>query len=668
MEKKLRNIITTITLAALCIAPPVFSIEPESKHEISNFTSRYLKGKGFDVQESHFVPQQEGKFPFNITIDIKKTEIDSPVNGLETGKPAAAEIQDVVFAFTQDYFCKKPEFIVDFINITIENKLPYNCTILLSPDSEQIVLDTPQHVSGGTDFFADRVYDTESTCAYVIFDDEFSPRQISSTGGGRVSPMWIVKTAEKAFRTKQQPISVQSGLLYSTRAQLFKENPRLSSFKENEITCAGIPLGHTLKDLDVLRTIQMDLIESRNSEKNTHYNNLSIGSISIWINESLLTVIYLAFSAIVLVSLCFFSFKYNAKNEAIFKDIGRTWFILPVYILMSTMFLTVFQKVFFFTKECSPILYFSLKSLFSIILLFMISSIQITKRLRISISAISFQTKTICALNIFVFTFMDLSLMFVFIIQYLMVFISHKTQSKALAFTSLGLLVLPMLLPSTSLFINTDPVKIGNLFNSTIIENIGYSLIIIPFVFQWIRCALILNIGEHKGGKNKKLISVVSTSCIFAVILFSFFICGTVGIVHKLTKTTEQERITIEESSENMAILEYSHSSSYDLVNHKVTINCSEGKRIERCIATITSESGAPLYDSNFNYIMKSANSAILEIPDGAEKDIVLKFSTGSKTRTTLLLDLYILTDKTRAFHERKKIELTGRDDDGRTI
>ena len=65
---------------------------------------------------------------------------------------------------------------------------------------------------------------------------------------------------------------------------------------------------------------------------------------------------------------------------------------------------------------------------------------------------------------------------------------------------------------------------------------------------------------------------------------------------------------------------------------------------------------------------MKSANSAILEIPDGAEKDIVLKFSTGSKTRTTLLLDLYILTDKTRAFHETKKIELTGRDDDGSTI
>lgn len=668
MVNGMRNFILIFTLALFCTAMPLFPQEFQSRYEISNFTSRYLEEKGFDVQETHFVPKHEGKFPYNITVEIEKAEITKSNMDEFSMNSIKNPIEDVIFAFTQDFFCTNPGFIVDFINQTKANHLPYNCTMLFACDAEHVVLDVPQKVQGGTDFFADRLYDSDSTCAYVIFDEEVSPKQIRTTGGGNISPMWIVKTAEKAYRTNQQPISVQSGLLYSTKSSFFKETPRLSSFKKNEIICAGIPLGHTLKDLDILRTIQMDLIESRNSERNTHYNNLSFGSLSIWINESALTVIYLTFAVIVLVSLCFSSFTYNAKNEAIFRDIARTWFTLPAYILTSTLFLFIFQKVFLFSKDYSPIIYYTLKTFFSILLLFILSSLQIMKRLRISISAISFQTKTICALNIFVFTFMDLSLMFVFIIHYLIVFFSHKTQNKILTISSLVMLVIPMLHPSTSLFLNTDPVKIGNFLNASMGPNIMYSMILIPFVFQWIRCALILNIGEHANGKYRKLFTTVITSCIFCMILFSIFTCGTVGIVHTLTKAAKSEFIMVEDISTCKADYEYSHTDSFDMVNHVIKIKCPEGKRIERCIATLTSQSGSPLYDSNFNYTMKSSNEAVLEIPDGADEDIALMFSTDTKSTTRIFIDLYMLTDRTHAVHETKEIELAGRTDVGKAI
>ena len=65
---------------------------------------------------------------------------------------------------------------------------------------------------------------------------------------------------------------------------------------------------------------------------------------------------------------------------------------------------------------------------------------------------------------------------------------------------------------------------------------------------------------------------------------------------------------------------------------------------------------------------MKSATEAEIEIPDGAENEITLMFSSDYGIPVTATMEFYILKDELNAVYETKEVELTGKITDGKAI
>lgn len=659
MRKILSAIIFT-SLLALSGGLKVFSEESFSRYYRSVYAEKCLLDRNIDAQKSIIVPDYLGTFPYNITVEIAAT-VQESTSPEET-------IDQVIFAFTQDFFLKDPDFIISFIEKTKENELPYSCTILLTADDEKTVLETTEGIPCASDYYAERLYETNSLCCFVITDEDYFPPQIITTGFETISPMWIVRSVQKSFHTNQKDIDVQQSILYSSKSNLFKTNSRLSAFTKNEITSTCFPLGRSTKDLEILAFLEKEIIDTRKQGGNTLYNVISARTFSIWINESLLTLIYLAFAGIALFTVCFSSFAYNARNEAVFKDLSRTWFLTPVYIILSAVFLSIFQLIFSATIN-TPILFFSLKTGFALCSLFVVSAIQNYYKFRISLASISFQTLILCALNIFVFAFVDLSLMFVFIIEYLIVLCAGKSNRKPIALIVMILMVVPFIQPATSLYLNINHERLAELFSSNFSRSILFSMIMIPISFQWTKCILILNLKDKlsSGKKSTSMITGIVVSAIFSAILFILFLSGTAILTKKLSSEKRQELISIQENKKEELLLFHSTSDNFDLISHKIDISSQENRRILRTLVTLSADSN-PLYECNFNYTMKSPTEASIEIPDGAEDKISLIFSSDYGVPIHIKLETYILSDENHAIHETREIKLSGKKDDGKAI
>ncbi|WP_407396849.1 hypothetical protein [Treponema sp.] len=660
MRNPIQVVLITSLISILC-GLPCYSENSFSRYERSTYTENYLLGKGIEAQKSTIVPEYMGLFPSNITVEIPAVEEE----GIQ---PAEDTIDQVIFSFTQDFFIKDPDFIVSFIEKTRENKLPYACTILLTSDDEKVILETKKEVPCASDYYSDRLYETNNICAFIINDEDFFSSQIETTGAGHISPMWIVRSVQRAFQANQKYVSVQQSILYLSKSDLFKKNRRLAAFNKNEIISTAFPLGHSLSDLNILDVLEKEIITSRKQGGNTLYNVISARTFSIWINESLLAVIYLTFAIIALVTVCFSSFAQNARNIAIFKDLSRTWFLAPAYLLLSALFLTVFQWVFTAARS-SPLLYFSLKMIFSLCCLFIVSTIQHYYKFRISLASISFQILILCALNIFIFAFIDLSLMFVFILEYIIALMARKTNRRTISVIVLLMMVALFLQPSTSIFMNIRQDRLSELFTSTYARHLLFSLLLIPIAFQWIRCILLFNLKDRTSGGNKinNILYAIAVSIICPTLLFASFISGTMFIAKKTSKEGNHRIISTQNGTGKELDYFYSTTDNFDLVTHRIDISCGEDRRILRCMVTLSADSN-PLYECNFNYTMISTTEAEIEIPDGVEGTLSLIFSADYGVPIHAKMDFYILTDEFNAIHETKELDITGKMSDGKAI
>lgn len=659
--RKILSAILFTSLLAISARSNCFSEESLSRYQRSATVEKHLLERKIDAQKTIIVPEYLGVFPFNITVEIPAKEQQETQENEET-------IDHVIFSFTQDFFLKDPEFIISFIENTQQNQLPYNCTVLLTADDEKIILDTPDEVSCASDYYAERLYETSTTCSFVITDEDYFPLQIKTTASGTISPMWIVRSVQKSFHANQKDIDIQQSVLYNRKSSLFKSSSRFSAFTKNDITSTSFPLGHTASDLSILDALEKEIITSRKIGGNTLYNVISARTLSLWINESLLTLIYLAFAGIALFTVCFSSFAYNAKNEAVFKDFSRTWFLTPAYLLLSTFFLFFFQLIFSAAMK-TPTMFFSLKTGLALCALFALSSIQNFYRFRISIASISFQILILCALNIFIFAFIDLSLMFVFIVEYLTVLFAGKSNKRIVVLLVLILMIAPFVQPATSLYLNIRHDKLEDLFKADFTRNLTFSLILVPITFQWIKCILIFNFKDKStaGTRRASIISGIVISAIASSILFSLFLAGTVFITKKLTSDDTQRIIAVKENAEEQISFNYTTSDNFDLISHRIDISTGNDKRILRCLVTLSADSN-PLYECNFNYNMLSPTKATIEIPDGAEGQISLNFSSDYGVPINMKMDFYILTDEFNAIHEIREINLTGKMNDGQAI
>lgn len=152
--------------------------------------------------------------------------------------------------------------------------------------------------------------------------------------------------AQKIMSSKPKANGSKNFHAVHLQAAILQKQQKAFRFPKNDIPAAEIPLGHAQKDANILSDIQDNLISARSQTWNKHYNFIPLGIYGLWLNEAQLTAIYI-FLQFQFFFYMFLLIYIHRKNEAILKDMSRTWFSIPAYLIITAVFLTLFQKLFF---------------------------------------------------------------------------------------------------------------------------------------------------------------------------------------------------------------------------------------------------------------------------------------------------------------------------------
>ncbi|MBP3365578.1 MAG: hypothetical protein J6K96_01155 [Treponema sp.] len=600
------------------------------------------------------VPPFAGQFPRNISVEIppdtEKAEADADKSG----------ITSVFFIFSHDYVLENSRFMLKFIRLTQEKKLPYRCTIVFTADREKPLLPQESGIQSATELFAESIHDADSSCAVLVRSETAAPPFISTEGDGTVSPQWIVQTLKKACMQNQKPAGVKSSILYIYRPQAYRNNRRLSAFLRNEIPAAEIPLGHTEKDLAVLSSIEDILVLSRSSIWNRHYNFIPAGTAGIWLNEAQIAFIYLLFTAGVLFFICFYSFSYSGKNEAVLKDISRTWFFIPAYAVTTAAALTLFQNLFFFARE-NPILYFSLKTVPAIFVMLSALYMQVLFGIRVSLSATNFFCILCSAISVFVFTALDLSLMIIFIAECAIAFIFRKRQSVFFSMICIALMIIPFLFLLSSVFIDAGKETVLLLIRTPFAENVLLSCALLPFLFQWKKLILVSHFSESRRKNARKRILAakgIVLSALFSGTLYAVLQSAAVPLRHGLL--TDDSSPQVQEAQEPPADIAFRSEDIFSLRQHRISIAPRDGFSIVRCVMTLETDAFVPFYECNFGYSMVSAHKTQIAIPDFPENEADVIFSSDRETAIAVSITVYAADSSGHLVRWEKQLYIEG--------
>ena len=92
------------------------------------------------------------------------------------------------------------------------------------------------------------------------------------------------------------------------------------------------------------------------------------------------------------------------------------------------------------------------------------------------------------------------------------------------------------------------------------------------------------------------------------------------------------------------------------------TLTVSSSEDVIRYEITMESESGVPIFESNYEYILEAPNRINFTIPDFPSGDLEIIYSTAKSSRCTITISAYILDTENRNVIFRDSLVLKTQD------
>lgn len=630
---------------ALC---SVFSSESLYGRKLSDYIKETVTAKGYNIRTIS-LSSQDG-FPENIVVTFRRDR-EKNTSAAENQTDTRNQIRNVTFVFFQDFFQENQSFCMEFLKRTKDQKLPYNCSVLFCPDSQTFLLPGQFNIETGIENYASSIYEPALSCAIIVKDKKRLSQSIYTKSRTDIAPLWLVKSAANAFKSNNIKVSIKKTV---------QTNTNLDDFHSNGIAAICISSDASENDLEMLTSLEDQIKENRTTVWSRNYSFVPAGKFNIFINEAWQIVIYIIVSILIISSLAFAFLSNKSLNLASLKDIKRTWFFIPLYIFICSIFLTIFQRIFNFSGR-NIILGFSLKIALTIFLMFFITAYHVAYKIRISVFANAFHKIIISSLTFFFFTNIYLSLTYVFLLIYLITYFSKNAKS-----TTMNIIYfLAMMLPYIFL-LNSDYftiMKFQEYSKSSFMKNLVLSFILTGFVLQWTRITLVSHLPEAI--KNDRVLSKhlkIASLSLFATVIFSsiIFIPLKIRSKEKLENILSSYVPVTEKTDSDFIKTSVKDTKYMDLLSREITIGVPEGAVIARCLVTIKNPSSTPFYECNYEYNFSQQNEAVIKIPDWSSKDIRINYTTEPKNESTISISLYTKEDENRAFHYKKQIQLSG--------
>ncbi|MCR5218759.1 hypothetical protein [Treponema sp.] len=635
---KLNRILAIAVLFLIAAKPALYGLnsaaslmDPAQKSE-AIYNELILEG--FKPEYRHLSPvNQDNLFPENIVIQIAGNS-DSDKN--------KSSIKTIIFAFTQDFYVEDSSFVNTFLHDLEEKNLPYNSTILLSAAEKNFHIKDTRADKPSTAVFIEQIYENTSVSAVCIYKTKKN-RELVSGGNGYISPLWLVNSIHSAFTDEGKKLHIFQNYIYRIFKDSDKQDARTGLFLSHGIAAAGI--GINKDDEGNLIKLAELLADRRSNLNDVNYSYFSVFSKGFFINENASLILFITFTLLILLKLCFEAFTKSSENYSRIKNLTRTVFWIPVYILLTAILFHVNLKL------SSSIIFSSLLSVTLMLILFIL---QMHYNFYVSFSGFAFQMLITGAANIFIFSSIHFSLMYFFLFEYLIIFISSRQKNTVVLIICFILLLLPGIHLAESVMTAEKGSIIFAPEQITFFLSIIFSCAIFPLQLLWLRIIMRMRIIENSPRSNKiktisgyTLVILITTGILSA----SIFITRTVFFTSKDKLSSFKKNIVTTEAEQDS----YLTLKNYDSVFYGIRtghIIIESPYRYIKYEVTMETDNSSPVFDSNYNYEFLNAGKIRFLIPEYPGSKIEIIYSATEEIKPSIRVDAWSINESGELAHE----------------
>ncbi|MBP5283981.1 MAG: hypothetical protein J6Y93_04890, partial [Treponema sp.] len=387
-------------------------------------------------------------------------------------------------------------------------------------------------------------------------------------------------------------------------------------------------------DLAVLEFFLKDYDPSVTDSWDNHYIYFNLPFRSLWIGERAFVIFLLVIASLILFIITYFSFV--GKNKQLNKNkLKNAWYMIPLTLGTSFFSLYTGQGFTFlisFMADLSPFVQFGIKFIFSILFISALFIFQEHKKINIDAFVYGYTLTLISIANIFIFSAVDLMLLFVFFIEYLIIYLSRAASKSSFLIMSLIAMCLPFSPYIANLIFYGNGARLSDFVFSSFSMNLLLATGLFPIQIMWLR--LLHNISafqKSRGYTRKRLVMTVTvtTSTLVTLAMMIFAAIGTIASYAQEIHVSVNREITEDPDSKNIT-LAFTKKTVSGLTNYNLTVRSS--RQALRYELSLTGDESVPLFDSLYEYkISDEQGKAVFTVPDYPPQKISLDFSSESK-------------------------------------
>ncbi|MBO5137336.1 MAG: hypothetical protein J6B81_02415 [Spirochaetaceae bacterium] len=634
---------------------PLFA-QPSTAMNLSDSLFESFSEQGFIPQKQMLVdgPSQTD-YPYSIYIELENQILQT-------------ETQQLVFAIPQEIANTMKDQLIALIQNLKQTDLPVKVTFLLQADEfSRLPTIYTDSIPYGTQRFLSTISNPDDTVAILLSplsNNKDSLPTVIFGSEGKLAPQWFVE---------QIPLNIAQSSLLTYRLDLAPKDTRLSAFLKEGIPAVSIQFDSS--DNTQIQTVCIALnelaqnfsVEQKETRVSENYLFIPLpNSERLWIAERLIIVIYLIAGAIVLLIACGFSFgkktKLSKQNEFL-----KTWYIIPITLLLSVLSLFLGQIIAVKLSEFfgnSPILILLIKTIFSFLFVSLLFIILLKFKIPLSYVIYGYLLTLISIMNIFIFSSIDLILIFAFIIEYIIIYVTRLTRRTIPLLIATLLMLIPFIPYAKNIYDNAETSKLMNLVATGFIGNLLYSMLLMPFQIMWLRILVRINvIGQHKKMSGTK---IYMTYALFLIALLAILI----GSVATIFLITDNQKENEKYSSENIYFSELEVINETDSLqkDELITINTTKQEYLDLVFITldlkselpilkyevlVSSDNNTPVYDSYMSFeIVQQIDGSVQTLfapPYESAQNTSFSFTADGNTNHRIEVTAYLQQSSNKA-------------------
>ena len=553
----------------------------------------------------------------------------------------------------EDAFANQ-RFVLDLFDFFRASSFPFDIKVVLTAGDRQKIAGNEK--MSGSEVFCKGIEGMQNAAALALSFDAKKKSLLVPGSDGKISPYYFCRLMCDSMDRNACPYSISGGIFLSLyRIKLLRKDAVLSSFLSREIPAISLRLLPQEEQISQLNSIR-DFFAAIDVEKSgvwsQHYIPFSLFSKRYWLEEESIIYMLMTFMAITMFILADFAFIFRRRTKRLVvikrRALRSNYLILATALVVALSFFLGqgIAKVFQSIGIHNPMVLFVIKLAPAFFIISTIYPLELGRHSHLSTYQYEYILSISAILNIFIFSLFDITLFYLFAVEYLILALSRAFKSRLSLFIFIAIFITPYLPVLYSILVFSDGQTIYKLIFCGFTQNLVLAFALAPFNLLWLRILARLNI---KAKDQKHRISgyiITSASCFAGISLFSAI------VIFSLTKIffANIDPAQIKARVFNAPKIERTSAQVYDTEYYggkirRVEISSSE--KSERFSVIVNGKNANPVYFSVYDSVSSERSTEFL-LPDNPPQKITVMYTPDSSSDQDIIINAYYLDQENK--------------------